>query len=38
MGTVYSLLTRALIEGANQDKRLIDSEIIKLAYEDGELD
>lgn len=33
-----SLLTRALIEGANQDKRLIDSEIIKLAYEDGELD
>lgn len=33
-----NLLARALIEGANQEKRLIDEEVIKLAFEDGELD
>ena len=32
-----NLRTKALIEGANQEKRLIDAEIIKLAFEDGEL-
>ncbi|MBF0580393.1 AAA family ATPase [Erysipelotrichaceae bacterium RD49] len=32
-----NLLSKALIEGASQEKRLIDEEIIKLVFEDSEL-